>query len=149
MTEALLSFDEAVARIKADPSMSSFAVLPMVNGSQVVGGTVFTLMSDDDDGEVFINLAAEGGHFQSLCGEEAMYSLEELEDDLAAIKRLYNCDPRSLRFQPCTMDQVYGSMGMQTEFAVAVLNGYPDGEVPGRDEIVRLIALHQPSHGGS
>ncbi|UDM18862.1 hypothetical protein [Vogesella sp. XCS3] len=142
MQDDLLSFAEAVARLQAYPEAHSFAVLPIQRGAEVVGGTVFTLSSYDDDDDEYISMSAEGGLFGDSCGFEDTHDLESFDADLAQIKQQYGLDPRELRYKACTPEQMGMATGMQTEFAVAALNGYPDGEVPGRSTIIKLIEQH-------
>ena len=142
MQDDFLSFTDAVARLQADSEAHSFAVLPIRRGAEVVGGTVFTLSSYDDDDNAYISMSAEGGLFGDSGGFEDAHDLDSFETDLVRIKQQYGSDPRELRYKACTPEQMDMAIGMQTEFAVAALNGYPDGEVPDQSTIIKLIEQH-------
>jgi hypothetical protein len=111
-----------------NPDNVSFAFFPEFRAGNIVGGKVFSLSKNDDDdyeeGDTLYWLNADGGLFFSSFGEEDYLSIDDFDDD--SVVQSYGIDPRTLLYKACTKEQALGASGMQTEYAVAILNGRDD-----------------------
>lgn len=120
----LFTFEHAIKRLEENEVFRSFAFYPRTKNVHVVGGTLFSLSRQDEDGETSYHIDTDGGLFFSSCGEEDFHVIDDFDDE--AVVEMYGVDPRSLLFKACTEEQALGASGMQTEFAVAIINGRED-----------------------
>lgn len=118
------TFKDAMKRLEENEANCSFAFYPRTKNGKVVGGTIFTLSQYNEDGESSYHITTDGGLFFSSCGEEGFHQQEDFDDK--SVVEMYGVDPRTLLFKACTEEQAFGASGMQTEFAVAIINGRED-----------------------
>jgi hypothetical protein len=124
----LFTFDVAISRLDQNPDNVSFAFFPELRAGNIAGGKVFSLSKNDDDdyeeGDTLYWFNADGGLFFSSFGEEDYLSIDDFDDD--SVVQSYGIDPRKLLYKACTKEQALSASGMQTEYAVAILNGRDD-----------------------
>lgn len=120
----LFKFDVALERLVGNEELRCFAFFPTKRKGDIVGGTIFVLERYHDDDEVSYIFFTEGGLFFSSSGDEDSHDPDDFDD--IDIVKMYGVDPRILLYKLCTKSEAISASGMQTEFAVAIINGRQD-----------------------
>lgn len=122
--DALMSFEKAVQRAQEDVNHASFAFLPKARaGGVIVGGAIFTLLSEVVEGRLVVSLFSDSGYFGTATGDEDCHSIDQLDDDASYMVRQYGIDPRVLLYKQCSRDLAVRAMNATTEYALCLLNG--------------------------
>jgi len=150
--DALMSFEKAVQRAQENTNQASFAFLPKTRaGGVIVGGAIFTLLSEVVEGRQVVSLFSDSGYFGTTTGDEDCHPINQLDDDASYLVRRYGIDPRVLLYKPCSRDLAMRAMSATTEYALCLLNGAirsataPCEEPP--IDWTRWLTQHLPAEG--